>query len=423
MEKTKIFLANYPKVNQTALFSQIGGSEELEVFSGFDLNPDSKDVTLSIARDLITALLTYDEVYILGNNVLDVAQVWGLDNLEELSRSGIVRAIPDLELNPVLKRKKGGKWQPDFFSYANGSEDRGSGERVLFEGKLGHVENRLFKRGVCQTERNRVLYLLEDNLIKLDPNSIRPLILKETGHDINSIDYLSDREFYRINSGILEYNMLSFLRLHHLNTMTAIAATLHVDGMKTDGEISKLMQKKTQPFFANHIPNGVDAMTSISQKKGFPDLGQLFIDSIIGLEDILKLRDSFQGRRFRCWAKLDDYEEHQMQQDVMNTVNTVLGSRIASTVRMAFCNVIGLAGFIPGVAASVIDSFILKEIARGWHPNMFLDEKLKKLIDTKVSEQDKLNHNLVFSTRFSSVGRNDLCPCGSGKKFKNCCGR
>lgn len=24
---------------------------------------------------------------------------------------------------------------------------------------------------------------------------------------------------------------------------------------------------------------------------------------------------------------------------------------------------------------------------------------------------------------FSKVGRNDFCPCGSGKKFKNCHGR
>ena len=24
---------------------------------------------------------------------------------------------------------------------------------------------------------------------------------------------------------------------------------------------------------------------------------------------------------------------------------------------------------------------------------------------------------------FSNVGRNDKCPCGSGKKFKNCCGK
>ena len=24
---------------------------------------------------------------------------------------------------------------------------------------------------------------------------------------------------------------------------------------------------------------------------------------------------------------------------------------------------------------------------------------------------------------FSNVGRNDKCPCGSGKKYKNCCGK
>ncbi|MGN1107677.1 MAG: SEC-C metal-binding domain-containing protein, partial [Huintestinicola sp.] len=25
--------------------------------------------------------------------------------------------------------------------------------------------------------------------------------------------------------------------------------------------------------------------------------------------------------------------------------------------------------------------------------------------------------------RVKKVGRNDPCPCGSGKKYKNCCGR
>ena len=31
----------------------------------------------------------------------------------------------------------------------------------------------------------------------------------------------------------------------------------------------------------------------------------------------------------------------------------------------------------------------------------------------------------IFSDmpNFSKVGRNDKCPCGSGKKFKNCCGK
>lgn len=34
------------------------------------------------------------------------------------------------------------------------------------------------------------------------------------------------------------------------------------------------------------------------------------------------------------------------------------------------------------------------------------------------------NGGKIDSTiRFSNVGRNDSCPCGSGKKYKNCCGR
>ena len=30
---------------------------------------------------------------------------------------------------------------------------------------------------------------------------------------------------------------------------------------------------------------------------------------------------------------------------------------------------------------------------------------------------------LPFFLRSEKVGRNALCPCGSGKKFKNCCGK
>jgi preprotein translocase subunit SecA len=36
--------------------------------------------------------------------------------------------------------------------------------------------------------------------------------------------------------------------------------------------------------------------------------------------------------------------------------------------------------------------------------------------DTSEKEADNQRHS-------SKVGRNDLCPCGSGKKYKKCCGR
>lgn len=35
-------------------------------------------------------------------------------------------------------------------------------------------------------------------------------------------------------------------------------------------------------------------------------------------------------------------------------------------------------------------------------------------------EEEKKKFLLIDSTQKKQIGRNDLCPCGSGKKFKRC---
>ena len=51
--------------------------------------------------------------------------------------------------------------------------------------------------------------------------------------------------------------------------------------------------------------------------------------------------------------------------------------------------------------------------------NIERKEVVKKQItndsDTSTAKQPKVNKN--------KVGRNDPCPCGSGKKYKQCCGK
>ena len=32
-------------------------------------------------------------------------------------------------------------------------------------------------------------------------------------------------------------------------------------------------------------------------------------------------------------------------------------------------------------------------------------------------------YKLYFTRHVVKIGRNDLCPCGSGKKYKHCCGQ
>ena len=44
------------------------------------------------------------------------------------------------------------------------------------------------------------------------------------------------------------------------------------------------------------------------------------------------------------------------------------------------------------------------------------------LVDGKLS-QDKGGISKTIVNEGPKIGRNDPCPCGSGKKYKNCCGK
>lgn len=45
-----------------------------------------------------------------------------------------------------------------------------------------------------------------------------------------------------------------------------------------------------------------------------------------------------------------------------------------------------------------------------------LEEKVNKDVDAKYMHRQR-----TVVREYQKIGRNDLCPCGSGKKYKNCC--
>lgn len=55
----------------------------------------------------------------------------------------------------------------------------------------------------------------------------------------------------------------------------------------------------------------------------------------------------------------------------------------------------------------------------GKHPEAYA---LKKELET-LSRMNPMKHINNTPVRSEKVGRNDPCPCGSGKKYKKCCGR
>ena len=427
MDESKILITNYPRINQYASFVEIGNENEtLEIICGYDIKVDAHEITLQIARDLITALLTFDKIYIEGHRVVDLIQVLGSINLKELLRLHLLCLIPDQELNPVMMKKKDGNWQHGFFAYAQSSYVNGCLQSNYDNiHKWSHIENWFNQHNFKGVEAQTILYLIDENSIDIgNIENIKEQINEETNKDIFNPMFLHDSNFYRIrNDGYWEYNQLGRLRLQELNKNAILAATLNIDNIKMDAAINELMLRKTASAFSKDIHVGTDALIRIEQQKGFPDLGELFIKGIVKLDDILKLRNDFQGKIFRYWAQRTNYEEQLMRQEVMNSVHNILGSKCMNPIRFIGTNLIGLLGFIPGLAASAVDSFILDKILKGWHPNFFLDNKLKKMIDNCIAEEHRRVQRKKLNEAFKGVGRNDLCPCGSGKKYKKCHGK
>lgn len=65
----------------------------------------------------------------------------------------------------------------------------------------------------------------------------------------------------------------------------------------------------------------------------------------------------------------------------------------------------------------------IREAIEKEHPVNNLEEGMIEMMQG-VIEIAKLNlPNKPFSRATPKVGRNDPCPCGSGKKYKNCCGK
>ena len=61
-------------------------------------------------------------------------------------------------------------------------------------------------------------------------------------------------------------------------------------------------------------------------------------------------------------------------------------------------------------------------------PEEQIEEKMTDAVDSVISADQLAQIRALYNRRpkqmvrkHAKVGRNDMCPCGSGKKFKNCC--
>jgi hypothetical protein len=99
---------------------------------------------------------------------------------------------------------------------------------------------------------------------------------------------------------------------------------------------------------------------------------------------------------------------------------------------------------IPMITSKEINTYVLPGLSKfeteigetSWWKNMIFEFdspanyqwEIDKHIDDTVPEEKVLpklynNDGLPFVIGSKKIGRNDPCPCGSGKKYKKCCGK
>ncbi len=106
-------------------------------------------------------------------------------------------------------------------------------------------------------------------------------------------------------------------------------------------------------------------------------------------------------------------------------------------------SVLEMAGFLDGINDSLVEPNPIEEMEEDTVVSLKFDkEKLyKNMVEAKADWlyelpqwesifDEETRHRLYMEQKKSGtivkgkkIGRNDPCPCGSGKKYKQCCGR
>ncbi len=149
-----------------------------------------------------------------------------------------------------------------------------------------------------------------------------------------------------------------------------------------------------------------------------------------------------KGDLQRFWASYFETEKNVYIQLLSNPDEEVRGT-VKELAEKYGLDVFTMTGFLDGINDSLVEPNPIEEMEEDTQVSLVFDkEKLyKNMVDAKADWLYELpqwddiftkerQKELYMEQKKSGtvikgakIGRNDPCPCGSGKKYKKCCGR
>jgi len=402
------FQVNCPKCGRTKCKHQI---DLIIGFQQFELKQRKKE----IINDFINALLLNDQIYIYSYDIFFLIECFKISELRKLVEKDILKIIyADLGSAFLTGIKN------------NLNFDLGSYES--FDKYIGGVEKKLISKSHSNSlnqAENDFLARVESTPHRIDKQILKDRITSATKNDLENANITKPRmiKSQSLNS-VLNQDAIQVLAIAHSNRALILGGELDIESIHLDKDAKEIMNAKMGPTFLKKIfrgANKIEIFKEINDMKGLPNLGELYISKIITLDDIFKIRESIDGKVFRIWYDSKDYDKDKTLKHILNSVDSKLSGIISRHIRWIVPVVAGIIEPVTGIASSYSNSFIADKFLKGYHPNLFLDNVLRKNINAKQKSHRKKLTSQVIRKRKTKIGRNEPCICGSGKKYKRCC--
>jgi len=403
---TSILIANAPIQNVKVTAKSVEKNDEMQFLCGYHTKDDIKLQQESVLSAIFTSFLTHETIYIKPLTVSLLIDRIGVADVNKLFDNKILKVCFDLDDFVIKLNKNSPSLEPLHFQWS---------DMEGFEEKLGDI------KGSNPKEINKLFQYIDNSSVKSDKETSK-LIESEIITDITNPILSND---FSLNSeSITNVNPLDFYRLLRVSDVAqglVLQNKLGIDSIYQDGFSKKYINTKLGAFSSISGKDSIETFSNIMNLKGLPDIFKLYSKGIITVDDILRCRNNFNGSVFRKWFASEDYDEHQVVQSLLNKATPDKG--VSKFIRFLYPNLAGIISPVLGAASAAVDSYLVSRVIDGWSPSLFLDDVLKTTVDDKVRIFEFNKKKEQFISRFGSVGRNDPCPCQSGKKYKKCHGK
>ena len=143
-------------------------------------------------------------------------------------------------------------------------------------------------------------------------------------------------------------------------------------------------------------------------------------------------------RYIKCYFE----KEQKNYEDILENHEEVISGTVKELSERFNMTIEEVAGFMDGINDSLVNKIDVESLEEDSHITLeadfkklyynMLDAKASWLynlpqwddvLDKDVRDEIRKDFNQSRIAISNKVGRNDPCPCGSGKKYKKCCGK